>query len=154
MTGVQHFGASYLIFEGVPNYPDAGRLWEIVERFKLTHLGVSPTAIRLLQTSDISFVEKYDLSSLRYFGSTGEPWDPESYMWLFEKVGKRKVPIINISGGTEIVGCHLSPNPITELKPCSLAGPALGMDVDAFDEEDSRLGRASGIWCANSRRRR
>ncbi len=135
MIGVAHFGASFIIFEGVPNYPDAGRLWEMVERFGVTHLGVSPTAIRLLQQSDLSFVTKYDRSSLRYFGSTGEPWDPESYMWLFENVGESRVPIINISGGTEIVGCHLSPNPVTELTPCTLAGPALGMDVDVFDED-------------------
>ncbi|MCB9487115.1 MAG: AMP-binding protein [Deltaproteobacteria bacterium] len=142
--GVQFFGASYLIFEGVPNYPDPGRLWQIVEKHKLTHLGVSPTAIRLLMSADVSFVEKYDTSSLRFFGSTGEPWDPESYMWLFEKVGKSKVPIINISGGTEIVGCHLSPNPATPLKISTLAGPGLGMDVDCFDEDGNSVKKGIG----------
>jgi acetyl-CoA synthetase len=144
MIGVQHFGASYVIFEGVPNYPDPGRLWGLVEKLGLTHLGVSPTAIRLLMASSIEYVVGYDLSSLRYFGSTGETWDPESYMWLFEKVGRSKVPIINISGGTEIVGCHLSPNPMTDLKPCTLAMPGLGMDVDVFDEEGNPLRQGIG----------
>ncbi|MBZ0271185.1 AMP-binding protein [bacterium] len=144
MMGVQHFGAHYLIFEGVPNYPDPGRLWQIVERHQVTHLGVSPTAIRLLMQSDESYVKNHDLSTLKYFGSTGEPWDPESYMWLFEKVGGGRVPIVNISGGTEIVGCHLSPNPITPLTPCTLVGPALGMDVDAFDEEGRSITKGIG----------
>jgi acetyl-CoA synthetase len=75
------------------------------------------------------------MSTLRILGSTGEPWDPDSYTWFFEKVGGRRCPIMNISGGTEIVGCLLSPLPITPLKPCSLGIQGLGMDVDVFDEE-------------------
>ena len=86
-------------------------------------------------TSDEEFPDEHDLSSLRILGSTGEPWDPDSYLWYFEHVGKRRCPIINISGGTEIVGCLLSPLPIMPLKPCSLGGPGLGMDVDVFDDD-------------------
>ncbi|MBI4564229.1 MAG: AMP-binding protein [Planctomycetes bacterium] len=135
MVGVACFGATLVLFEGAPNYPNPDRIWEIVERHRVTHLGISPTAIRLLKTADESWVTRHDLSSLRILGSTGEPWDPESYMWYFDKIGKRRCPIINISGGTEIVGCLLSPLPITPLKPGTLRGPGLGMDVDVFDDD-------------------
>jgi acetyl-CoA synthetase len=135
MVGVTFFGAHFLIFEGAPNWPNPDRLWEIVAKHKVTTLGVSPTAIRLLKTSGDEWVKKHDLSSLRTFGSTGEPWDAESYLWLFNTVGQKRCPIINISGGTEIVGCLLSPLPITPLKPCTLRGPGLGMDIDVFDDD-------------------
>lgn len=135
LIGVTCFGATVVLFEGAPNYPNPDRLWEIVERHRVTHLGISPTAIRLLKTTGPEWVAKRDLSSLRILGSTGEPWDPDSYLWFFEHVGKRRCPVINISGGTEIVGCLLSPLPIMPLKPCSLGGPGLGMDVDVFDDD-------------------
>ena len=82
-----------------------------------------------------SDADRYDLSSLKYLGSTGEPWDPDSYMWFFEHVGGGRVPIINISGGTEIVGCFLMPLPISALKPTTLRGPALGMAIDCVDDD-------------------
>jgi len=135
VIGVQFFGGTYLFFEGVPNWPNPDRVWKLVEDHKITMLGISPTAIRLLMTYEDKWVLERDLSSLRILGSTGEPWDPTSYMWFFEKVGKKRCPIINISGGTEIVGCLLSPLPITELKPGTLRGPGLGMDIDVFDDE-------------------
>jgi len=135
MIGAAYFGATLVLFEGAPNWPNPDRLWEIVERHKVTHLGISPTAIRLLKTSPLTWVRSHDLSSLRILGSTGEPWDPDSYLWYFEHVGGKRCPVINISGGTEIIGCHLSPLPITELKPCTLRGPGLGMDVDVFDDD-------------------
>lgn len=135
LIGVQHFGTPYLIYEGAPDYPKPDRLWELLEKHKVTTLGISPTAIRLMITYGEEWVKRHDLSRLRILGSTGEPWDRESYMWFFEKVGGKRCPIINISGGTEIVGCLLSPLPITSLKPCTLRGPGLGMDVDVFDDE-------------------
>jgi len=135
IIGVQNFGGAIVIFEGAPNYPNPDRLWELVERHKITSFGISPTAIRLLMRYGDKWVKKYDLSSLRFLGSTGEPWDPDSWNWFFEKVGNKKIPIINISGGTEIVGCFLSPLPITALKPCTLRGPGLGMDIDVFDDD-------------------
>ncbi|RJP20925.1 MAG: acetate--CoA ligase [Candidatus Abyssobacteria bacterium SURF_5] len=135
IIGVQNFGGTYLIFEGAPDYPKPDRLWDVCERHGVTILGISPTAIRLLMRSSVDWVKKHDLSKIRILGSTGEPWDPESYQWFFEHVGGGRCPIINISGGTEIVGCLLSPLPITELKPCTLRGPGLGMDIDVFDED-------------------
>lgn len=135
MIGVSFFGACFVVFEGAPNWPNPDRLWNMVERHRVTTLGISPTAIRLLATAGDDWTRMHDLSSLRLLGSTGEPWDPESYMWFFDRIGKRRCPIINISGGTEIVGCLLSPIPITPLKPCTLRGPGLGADVDVFDDD-------------------
>ncbi|MBI2930103.1 MAG: AMP-binding protein [Planctomycetes bacterium] len=144
MIGVTFHGAHFLIYEGAPNWPAPDRLWEIVEKHKVTTLGVSPTAIRLLKTVGDEWITKHDLSTLYTLGSTGEPWDPESYLWFFEKVGGRQCPIINISGGTEIVGCLLSPIPITPLKACTLRGPGLGMDVDVFDDTGKPIRGAIG----------
>ncbi len=139
LIGVMTFGGCVTILEGAPNYPNPDRLWEIVSKHHMTHLGISPTAVRLLKTFDESWIEKHDLSSLKILGSTGEPWDPESYLWFFDKIGKKRCPIINISGGTELVGCLLAPLPITELKPGTLRGPGLGMDVDVFNEEGKSI---------------
>ncbi len=135
IIGVMNFGGTFVIFEGVPDYPEPDRLWELTERHAINTFGISPTAIRMLMRFGDSWIEKHDLSSLRILGSTGEPWDPDSWMWYFEKVGKKRLPIINISGGTEIVGCFLSPLPITDLKPITLRGPGLGMAIDVFDDE-------------------
>ena len=135
IIGVQNFGGNIVVFEGAPNYPNPDRLWELIEKHKITTFGISPTAIRLLMTYGDEWVEKHDLSSLRLLGSTGEPWDPDSWNWFFKKIGNKKIPIINISGGTEIIGCFLSPLPITSLKPCTLRGPGLGMDIDVFDDD-------------------
>ncbi len=144
MIGVQFHGGAHMIFEGAPNWPTPARLWDMVERHKISHLGISPTAIRLLMTYDIKWVEKHDMSLVKYLGSTGEPWDPDSYKWFFEKIGRSKAPIINISGGTEIMGCLLSPLPITPLKPSTLAGPGLGMDVAVFDNDGNPIKKGIG----------
>lgn len=139
MIGVTSLGATLMVYEGAPNWPNPDRVFEMIERHALTHLGVAPTAIRLLRRAGDDLAKGRDLSSLRIIGSTGEPWDPESWLWCFEHVGQERCPIINISGGTELVGCHLSPLPITALKPCTLRGPGLGMDVDVFDDEGNPI---------------
>lgn len=135
IIGVMNFGGSIFMFEGAPNYPEPDRLWDMIARHKINTFGISPTAIRMLMRFGDEWVNKHDLSSLRILGSTGEPWDPESWTWFFKKVGKGRLPIINISGGTEIVGCFLSPLPITALKPTTLRGPGLGMGSDVFDDD-------------------
>jgi acetyl-CoA synthetase len=135
IIGVLSFGGTIVIFEGAPDYPQPDRLWRLVERHRVTMFGISPTAIRMLMRYGEDWVEKHDLGSLRILGSTGEPWDSDSWNWFFEKIGGKRLPIINISGGTEIVGCFLSPLPITSLKPCTLRGPGLGMDIDVFDDD-------------------
>jgi acetyl-CoA synthetase len=132
ITGAGALGATVFLFEGAPNFPEPDRVWDMVERHRITTLGISPTLIRALIPSGDEWVEKHDLSSLRILGSTGEPWNPEPWTWFLEKVGGGRCPIINISGGTEVGACFLSPHPINELKPTTLRGPALGMGIDVW----------------------
>ncbi len=122
-----------LIYEGAPDFPDPGRLWASVERHRVAMLGVSPTLIRALRTQGDEFPARHDLSSLRILGSTGEPWNPDPYRWLQHVAGEGRVPIINLSGGTEVGACFLTPFPVEPIKVCSLGGASLGMDVDVFD---------------------
>lgn len=131
--GTHATGGTLLLYEGSPDVPDAHRLWQLVERHRVTMLGVSPTLVRVLRSNGA--VPTVDLGSIRVLGSTGEPWDPESYEWLARDVFDARVPIINFSGGTEVGGSFLCPYPIEEIASCSLGGPALGMDVDVVDDE-------------------
>jgi acetyl-CoA synthetase len=132
IVGATALGATVFLNDGAPYVPGPDRIWDMIERHGVTTLGVSPTLIRALIPAGEEEVRRHDLSSLRILASTGEPWNPEPYRWFSEVVGGGRLPIINISGGTEIGACFLSPLPITELKPCTLRGPALGMDVDVF----------------------
>jgi acetyl-CoA synthetase len=140
IVGALALGATVLLYEGAPTHPGPDRLWSLVERHGVTTLGVSPTLIRALIPAGTGPVRAHDLSTLRILASTGEPWDPASYAWLFEEVGGRRCPVINLSGGTEVGACFLSPLPITELKPCTLRGPALGMDVDIWGPDGTPVG--------------
>ncbi|GAB7018257.1 AMP-binding protein [Halostagnicola bangensis] len=133
LIGVHTFGGTVFMYEGAPDYPNPDRFWEVIDRHGLTQFGISPTAIRALRKHGEEWLEGHDLSSLRILGSTGEPWDPESWRWFYERVGDGECPIINISGGTEICGCFLMPMPTEPLKPCTLGGPGLGMDIDIVD---------------------
>ena len=133
LIGNHTFGNTIFMYEGAPDHPEPDRFWEMIDRHGLTQFGISPTAIRALRKHGDEWVAKHDLSSLRLLGSTGEPGDPESWQWFLETVGGGEAPIINISGGTEICGCFLMPMPINDLKPCTLGGPGLGMDIDIVD---------------------
>jgi len=130
LIGNHAFGGTVFMYEGAPDHPEPDRFWEMIDRHGLTVFGISPTAIRALRQRGDEWVEGHDLSSLRLLGSTGEPWDPESWLWFYENVGNGECPIINISGGTEIMGCFLMPMPVQSLKPGTLGGPGLGMDID------------------------
>ena len=130
LIGNHTFGGTVFVYEGAPDYPEPDRFWEMIDRHSLTQFGISPTAIRALRKAGDEWLAGHDLSSLRLLGSTGEPWDAESWTWFYEHVGGGDTPIINISGGTEICGCFLMPMPIDDLKPCTLGGPGLGMDID------------------------
>ena len=135
LIGNHAFGGTVFMYEGAPDYPEPDRFWEMIDRHDLTTFGISPTAIRALRKRGDDWLDGHDLSSLRLLGSTGEPWDPESWMWFYENVGGGEAPIINISGGTEICGCFLMPMPINSLKPCTLGGPGLGMAVDIVNSQ-------------------
>jgi len=133
MGGLFH-GATVVVYDGAWDWPTTGRLWDLVERHRITVLGLSPTAVRLAIRSGDDDVTSRDLSRLRLLGSTGEPWDETSWRWYFETVGKGRVPILNISGGTDLIGGFLTPLPLHAIKPCSLASAGLGMAVDVWNE--------------------
>ncbi|MBI2188059.1 MAG: AMP-binding protein [Acidobacteria bacterium] len=133
--GMTLLAGTMVIYDGALDYPGPDRLWALVERHGVTVLGVSPTLIRALMRHGDAPVRAHDVSALRILGSTGEPWNPESWRWLFEIVGGRRVPIINYSGGTEVSGGLVSGNVLTPMKPCSFAGPPPGIDADVVDEQ-------------------
>lgn len=132
--GTLLMGGTFVLYDGAPDFPTPARLWQLVERHRITHLGVSPTLIRSLIPHGDRHHQKCDLSSLRIFASTGEPWNPDPWLWLFDNVGRRKRPIINYSGGTEISGGIVMGNPLLPLKPCAFSAPCPGMAADVFDE--------------------
>jgi acetyl-CoA synthetase len=134
VVGAHANGAGVLLYEGAPDYPAPDRLWDLVERHRVTILGVSPTLVRALIPHGDEMVRRHDLGALRILASTGEPWNPEPWRWYFEVVGGGRCPVINISGGTEVGACFLSPSVLMPLRPCTLGGPALGMAIDIYDE--------------------
>jgi acetyl-CoA synthetase len=127
-------GAAMLFYDGAPDYPGPDRLWAICARHGVTHLGITPSLIRALKPHGEEHVRRHDLSALRAVGSTGSPWDPESWLWTFQTVLEGRKPILNYSGGTEISGGILCGNFFTPMKPCSFSGPVVGMDADVVDE--------------------
>ena len=159
--GALILGATIVIYDGAPDYPEADRMWEFCAKHKVEILGISPTLVRALATHGDDLPKKHDLSSLRAFASTGEPWNPAPWRWLFEKVGDSKLPIINYSGGTEISGGILMGNPLLPIKPCSFPAPCPGIAADILDENGNSveagkvgelairkpwIGMARGFW--------
>ncbi|MBA4683409.1 MAG: AMP-binding protein [Planctomycetes bacterium] len=140
----------FLVCEGAPDYPGPDRLWEMIDRHKVSHLGISPTAIRLLMRSGLDPLKDKELTSLRILGSTGEPWDPESYRWFHENVGRSRLPIINISGGTDIVGCFLAPLPVLPITETSLQSAGLGMNIDVFNDAGESVEEEVGYLVCKS----
>ncbi len=153
-------GATCFIYDGAPNFPGIDRMWSLVERHGINVFGLSPSYVRAILPRGTDPVHKHDLSSLRAFASTGEPWNPDPWMWLFNEVGKGQVPIINYSGGTEISGGIVMGNPILPLKPMAFSGPCPGMAVDVLDESGQSvrnqvgelvirapwIGMTRGVW--------
>jgi acetyl-CoA synthetase len=135
VVGGMALGCTVVFAEGAPDWPHPDRLWGLVERERVSILGLSPTLTRALIPHGEGLVARHDLSSLRVLVTTGEPWNPEPYRWLFENVGGGRCPIINCSGGTEVGACFLSPTVAAPIKACSLGGPALGMAMDVVDAD-------------------
>ena len=133
--GTLILGSTMVFYDGAPDFPDVDRLWKLVDDHAITHLGVSPTLIRALMIHGEEPVKKHDLSKLRAFASTGEPWNPDPWMWLFNVVGEGKRPIINYSGGTEISGGIVMGNVVKPLKPAAFSGPNVDMAADVVDED-------------------
>lgn len=131
-------GATTLMFEGVPSYPDAGRFWDIVDKHKVNIFYTAPTAIRALMKEGDSWVEKYDLSSLRVLGTVGEPINPAAFMWYYEKVGKSRCPLVDTYWQTETGGFLITPLPgAMTLKPGSATRPFFGVEPEVIREDGS-----------------
>jgi acetyl-CoA synthetase len=144
IAGGLMLGATIVLYDGTPDFPDASRMWSIVERHRVTHLGISPTAIRGLMRSGEEPVRKHDRSSLFVLGSTGEPWNPDPWWWYFRNAGESRCPIINYSGGTEVSGGIVGCTTWTPIEPGSFIGPVPGMDADVVDEHGRPVRGAVG----------
>ncbi|MBI4501559.1 MAG: AMP-binding protein [Gemmatimonadetes bacterium] len=158
-------GATMVFYDGAPDYPGPGRLWSTLSRHRVSVAGISPTLVRTLMAADALPGPEDDLSSLRIFAATGEPWNPDPWWWLFDKVGGRRVPLINYSGGTECSGGILMSNPLLPIKPCAFAAPCPGIAADVVDEAGQPvrgevgelvirqpwIGMARGFWKAPER---
>ncbi len=133
-------GATTVMFEGVPSYPDFGRFWEVVEKHKITQFYTAPTAIRALAKQGVDLVEKYDLSSLKVLGSVGEPINEEAWHWYNDNVGKKKSPIIDTWWQTETGGIMITPIPyVTPTKPTYATLPFIGIQPALMDDNANEL---------------
>jgi acetyl-CoA synthetase len=131
-------GATTLMFEGTPTHPDAGKLWQIVQRHRVTLFYTAPTAIRSLISHGVDYPNQYDLSSLRILGSVGEPINPEAWMWYYEVIGKGRCPIVDTFWQTETGAILMAPIPgVDTLKPGSCNQPFFGIDPVILNEENS-----------------
>jgi acetyl-CoA synthetase len=134
LIGALFFGASVVLYEGTHLYPTAHRLFEIIDKYAISIFGCTPSVLRELAKLSLDF-QVHDLSTLRILGSTGSPLDAPTWEWYFKNVGRERSPIMNISGGTELIGCLLSPLPVMPLKPSTLGGPGLAMAIDVINVE-------------------
>ena len=143
IIGALFFGASVVLFEGTHLYPTAHRLFEIIEKYGVSIFGCTPSVLRELASLNVES-RQHNLSTLRILGSTGSPLDAPTWEWFFKTFGQERCPIMNISGGTELIGCLLSPLPNMPLKPSTLGGPGLGMDVDVVDDQGKSVRGETG----------
>ena len=158
-------GATLVLVEGAPNFPDPDRMWRVAAEHRVSYLGIAPTTARTFVAQGSEPWRTHDLAALRIMVSSGEPWTPDAWRWLFERVGRRRVPLLNFSGGTEMMGilacCVLRP-----LKPCSFNTPVPGTGADIFDESGQPVaagtvgelvmrrpvfGLTQGLWNDNER---
>ena len=141
-AAVPMMGATTILVEGTPDWPDAGRMWRLASEFGATFLGVAPTMIRAVMQQPKGTVEAHDLSSLRITASTGEPWTPEAWEWFRTAVRRGgEVPLLNYSGGTEIGGGILGTSLLhRNLPPCAFGGPLPGMRVVPLGEDGAPIG--------------
>jgi acetyl-CoA synthetase len=144
ISGALLLGARLVIYEGAPDPPGPDRMWAIVERHRVSHLGISPTLVRALMAHGTEPVRGHDLGSLRVLGSTGEPWNPEPWWWFFREIGGGRCPVINYSGGTEVSGGIVACNLLTPIKPTSFSGPSVGMAADVVGPDGTPVRGAYG----------
>lgn len=143
-------GASSVIYDGALDYPDFNRIWNLLEKYNATIFGISPTAVRLFKKNNISPLENHKLDKIKNIPTTGEPLDEDSWRWLFEKVGNKKIPIMNLSGGTEIGGAMLSVFPGMKLKPSTVGIPCPGINLDVVDDDGNSVRGKDGYLVIRS----
>jgi acetyl-CoA synthetase len=131
-------GGTALVYDDALDYPAADIWCRLIEDHRVSIFGAAPTAIRLFMKNNVQ-AGSYDFSSLRVLAATGEPINAEAWQWYFENVGKKRCPIINLSGGTEIGGAILSALPVMPLKPCTVGCPIPGFDADVFDDSGNKV---------------
>ena len=148
--GLLECGASAVIYDGALDWPDFHTVWKIVEQYGVTIFGISPTAIRMFRRYLRDEISKYDFSKIKNIPVTGEPIDVESWNWIFEKIGNSKIPIMNLTGGTEIGGAMLSVFPGMSLKPTTVGMPCPGIDVDVVDESNNSVRGKNGYLVVKS----
>ncbi|WP_445384728.1 acetate--CoA ligase [Robiginitalea sp. IMCC44478] len=143
-------GATTVMFEGVPSYPDFGRFWEVVQKHKVNQFYTAPTAIRALAKENLEYVEEYDLSSLKVLGTVGEPINEEAWHWYNNNIGKKKSPIVDTWWQTETGGIMISPIPfVTPTTPTYATLPFIGIQPALMDEngQEIRGNQVSGRLC-------
>ena len=139
-------GATTIMFEGIPTYPDYGRFWDVVDKFKVTQFYTAPTAIRALMSAGADFPDKRDLSSLRLLGTVGEPINPEAWLWYNRHIGHEKCPIVDTWWQTETGGILITPLPgCTPLKPGSATFPYFGVKPVIIESESGKVLEGNGV---------
>lgn len=144
-------GATTIMFEGVPSYPDFGRFWAVVEKYKVNIFYTAPTAIRAIAKEGDQWVDKHDISSLRLLGSVGEPLNPEAWNWYFNKIGRGECPIVDTWWQTETGGILITPLPgAIDIKPAMATVPFFGVEPSIVDDNGKELeGVCEGNLCIN-----
>ena len=142
--GLLEIGASAVIYDGSIDWPDHNRIWDVLYEYKSTIFGTSPTAVRMFKKNNVEPRKLHNFDFIRNIPTTGEPIDEESWLWLFEKVGNKRIPIMNLSGGTEIGGAMLSVFPGMKLKPTTVGMPCPGIVLDVFDDNGKSIRSQKG----------
>jgi acetyl-CoA synthetase len=144
IAGSLLLGATCVLYDGAISHPAPDRVWALVARHRVTHLGIAPTAVRALMGQGDEWVRRHDRSSLVVLAGAGEPWNPDPWLWLFHTVGGGTRPIINYSGGTEVAGGILGSNTLLPIKPCAFSAPVPGMAADVVDAAGRPVREAVG----------
>ena len=148
--GLLIMGASAIIYDGALDFPNIDRIWQILSNYQATIFGISPTAVRLFKKNNVEPLKKFSLDKIKNIPTTGEPLDEDSWWWLFEKVGNKKIPIMNLSGGTEIGGAMLSVFPGMKLKPSTVGIPVPGMNLDVINDDGNSVRNQNGYLVIKS----
>ncbi|MGY5144177.1 MAG: AMP-binding protein [Candidatus Nitrosopumilus sp. bin_32a] len=148
--GLLTVGSSAVIYDGALDYPSSDRIWKMLSDYDATIFGISPTAVRLFKKNNVEPLKLFSLDKIKNIPTTGEPLDEDSWWWLYEKVGNKKIPIMNLSGGTEIGGAMLSVFPGMKLKPSTVGMPVPGMNLDVIDDDQNSVREKNGYLVIKS----